>query len=135
MDTLRAVPPDFFADLVSNGKIEAAMLLKRNGRMLAAWARVPVAWEIVSIMAATTLGSLETLLETLHAPSPQILTVVAAANRILIEKVEPQGLLVLVAKESVPDAYLRDTARRISAKLPPATIEPPRQVTLGPNSH
>ncbi|HYM40536.1 MAG TPA: hypothetical protein VEY12_10440 [Thermoplasmata archaeon] len=136
MDSLRAVPADFFADLVPNGRIEAAMLLKRNGRMLAAWARAPVSWEIASIMAATALGSLETLLETLRSPSPQVLTIAAAGSRIHIEKVEPQGLLVLVAKEAVPEAYLREIARRVVAKLPPPSNgEPPRQVTLGPNSH
>lgn len=134
MDSLRAVPADFFADLVSNDRIEAAMLLKRNGRMLAGWARSPVSWDIVSIMAATTLGSLETMLETLRSPSPQILTIAGGGSRIHIQKLEPQGILVLVAKEAVTDGYLRETARRILAKLPsPPVPEPGRRVTLGPN--
>jgi predicted regulator of Ras-like GTPase activity (Roadblock/LC7/MglB family) len=136
MDSLRAVPADFFAELVSNGKIELAILLKRNGRMLAAWARVPVAWDVVSIMAATTLGSLETMLETIHAPSPESIAIVAGGNRIHVQKVEPQGILVLVAKESVTDAYLRDTSRRLLVKL--ASVlkpEAPRRVTLGPSFH
>jgi len=136
MDSLRAVPADFFAELVSNGKIELAMLLKRNGRMLAAWARAPVAWEVVSIMAATTLGSLETMLETIHAPSPESMAIVAGGNRILVQKVEPQGILVLVAKEAVTESYLRDTSRRLLVKL--ASVirpEPPRRVTLGPSFH
>ncbi len=134
MDSLRMVPADFFAELVPNGRIEMAMLLKRNGRMLAAWARSPVAWEVVSIMAATTLGSLETMLETIHAPSPEVVGIVACGNRIHVQKVDPQGMLVLVAKDVVTEAYLRDTARRILAKLPLATKDdPPRRVTLGPN--
>lgn len=136
MDSLRAVPADFFAELVSNGKIETAMLLKRNGRMLAAWARAPVSWDVLSIMAATTLGSLETMLETLRLPSSQTMTVVAGGSRFYIQKVEPQGLLVLVAKEAVTEAYLRDTARRLLAKLPASpNSEATRRVTLGPNSH
>lgn len=133
MDSLRAVPPDFFADLLQNGRIDTAMLLKRNGRVIAAWARAPVAWEVVSIMAATTLGSLETMLETLRSPSPDTVSVVAGGNRIHFQKVEPQGLLVLIAKEAVSEVYLREAARRLQSKIPPVAPPAVRQVTLGPS--
>lgn len=136
MDSLRAVPPDFFSELAANGKVDTAMLLKRNGRLLAAWSHSAVSWEVISIMAATTLGSLETMLETLQSPSPRSVTVVAGGNRLLIEKVEPQAILVLIAKETVSDAVLRETARRLLSKLPvPSGPEPPRRVTLGPSAH
>ena len=136
MDSLRAVPPDFFADLATNGRMDTAMLLKRNGRLLAAWSHAPVSWEVVSIMAATTLGSLETMLETLRSPSPQIVSVVAGGNRILIQKVEPQAILVLIAKEIVGESYLLDAARRLLARLPPPGFNSaPRRVTLGPSAH
>lgn len=136
MDPLRAVPPDFFAELASNGKIDTAMLLKRNGRLLAAWSRAPVSWEVVSIMAATTLGSLETMLETLRSPSPQILTIVAGGNRILIQKLEPQAILVLIAREVVSESVLRETARRLLARIPEGGgSEPVRRVTLGASAH
>ena len=133
MDSLRFVPPDFFAEVQSAGRIETAMLLKRNGRVLAAWARAPVSWEVVSIMAATTLGSLETMLETLRSPSPHSVTLSAGGNRIYIQKVEPQAMLVLVGKESVTEAYLRDTARRLLARVPPQAPLTSRSVTLGPS--
>ncbi len=136
MDSLRAVPPDFFSELATNGKVDTAMLLKRNGRLLAAWSQTPVAWEVLSIMAATTLGSLETMLETLRSPSPHVVTVVAGGNRILIEKVEPQAVLVLIAKDTVSEAVLRETARRLLSKIPVSSNpEPPRRVTLGPSAH
>lgn len=133
MDSLRFVPPDFFAEFQSAGKIETAMLLKRNGRVLAAWARAPVSWEVVSIMAATTLGSLETMLETLRCPSPQSVALSAGGNRIYIQKMEPQAMLVLIAKESVTEAYLRESARRLLARLPSQPPSGPRSVTLGPS--
>ncbi len=134
MDSLRAVPTDFFTDFQSNGKIETAMLLKRNGRVLAAWSRAPVSWEIVSIMAATTLGSLETMLETLRSPSPQIVCLTAGGNRMLFQKVEPQAVLVLIAKDAVPESHLRETAKRLLSKIPPPVAQA-RQVTLGPSFH
>ncbi len=134
MDPLRAVPPDFFSHLQAEDRVETALLLKRNGRLLAAWSRVPVSWEVLSIMAATAMGSLDTMLETLHAPSPQTVGLVTAGHRILLQKVEPQAVLVLVSKESTSEAFLYDLARRIIGRLPPpANGEPPRRVTLGPN--
>ncbi len=132
MDSVRGVPPDFFAELEADGKIETAMFLRRNGRVLAAWARTPVSWEVVSIMAATTLGSLETMLETLRSPAPQTVSVVAGGQRIHILKVEPQAVLVLIAKEFVPESHLRDTARRLAARIPSPRPAQPR-VTLGPS--
>lgn len=134
MDTLRAVPPEFFADCHADVKIDTAMLLKRNGRVLAAWSRAPVSWEVVSIMAATTLGSLETMLETLRSPSPQTVSLVAGGNRIFFQKLEPQAVLVLIARDVVTEAHLRDLAKRLLAKLP-SPSSAPRQVTLGPSFH
>jgi len=136
MDSLRAVPPDFFSDLATNGKVDTAMLLKRNGRLLAAWSHAPVSWEVVSIMAATTLWSLETMLETLRSPSPQTVSVLAGRSRILMQKVEPQAILVLIAKENVPESLLLETARRLLSRLPPPAVSGvPRRVTLGPSAH
>ena len=131
MDAFRAVSPDFFSDLEADSQIDVAILLRRNGRVLAAWSRSPVQWEVVSIMAATMVGSLETMLETLRSMSPPAMTVVAGGNRILLQKHEPQSLLVLVAREAVPESHLRDTARRLLARIP--APGPPRQVTLGPS--
>ena len=134
MDSLRTVPADFFADLVSKVKIEAAMLLKRNGRMLAAWSKTPLSWDVLSIMAATALGSMDTMLETLGSPAAQGMVVLAGGKRILFQKVETQGLLVLVAWEVVPDSYLREIARELIRKLRDSHRDaPPRIATLGPN--
>ena len=132
MDLLRAVPPDFFAELQEDPRIDVALLLRRNGRVLAAWSRTSVSWEVVSIMAATMVGSLETMLETLRSVSPPSISVVAGGNRLLLQKVEPQSLLVLIARESVPESHLRETARRLLTRVP-AAPEAPRQVTLGPS--
>lgn len=134
MDSFRAVPPDFFAEVQADPRVDTAMLLRRNGRVLAAWSRSPVSWEVVSIMAATMVGSLETMLETLGSASPRAMSVVAGGSRLFLQKVEPQALLVLVARETVPDSHLREAARRLLARVPSAP-SPPRQVTLGPSVH
>ncbi len=136
MEALRAVPPNFFDELSANPSVEIAMLLRRNGRLLAAWSRAPVSWDVISIMAATTVGSLETMLETLRSPSPQTVAIVAGGNRFLLEKFEPQAVLVLIAKDTVAEAVLRDAAKRLLARLAEAvTRQASRRVTLGPSAH
>ena len=135
MDSLRNLPSDFFSDLSAGDRIECALLLKRNGRLLASWARDPVSLEVVTIMAATTVGSLETMMESLRAPSLQTIEIVASGMRLFVQKVEPQSVLVLMAKEAVPDAALRDAARALLAKLPPASNgTTPRRVSYGSSS-
>ncbi len=133
MDALRAVPPDFFAELQGDSRVDVGMLLRRNGRVLAAWSRSPVSWEVVSIMAATMVGSLETMLETLRSVSPQSMTVLAGGNRFFFQKVEPQALLVLVARDGVSEVHLQELARRLLGRLPRPEEPPARQVTLGPS--
>ncbi len=134
MDSLRTIPADIFADFGSKVKIDAAMILRRNGRMLAAWSKANLSWDVLSIMAATALGSMDTMMETLGSPNAQGMNVLAAGYRILFQKVESQGLIVLIAKEVVPDSYLRETARQIVRKIRTAQSgDPPRVVTLGPN--
>jgi predicted regulator of Ras-like GTPase activity (Roadblock/LC7/MglB family) len=118
MDSLRVLPPDFFSELQADGRIETAILLKRNGRMLASWTRAPVSLEIATIMAATALGSVETMMESLQVPPPQTISIQASGLRIFLQKAESQSVLVLVAKEAVPEAQLRDAACRLISKLP-----------------
>ena len=129
------MPPDFFAGLEADASLDRALLLKRNGRMLAAWSRASVAWDVVAIMAATLLGSVETMLETLGSPSPRSVALTAGGHRILLHTVEPREVLLLVAKDAVPEAHLREVAGRLLAKIEALSAASSRQVTLGPSVH
>jgi predicted regulator of Ras-like GTPase activity (Roadblock/LC7/MglB family) len=119
MSRLEAPPGDFFAGIDTEEPLDAAVLLKRNGQILAAWTRNAVPLDVITVMAATTLGSLETLMETLGAAAPQSFSVVGGDSRMLLQKVEPAAALLLVAPAKVSETYLRERARRLLAKLPP----------------
>ncbi|HLE55186.1 MAG TPA: roadblock/LC7 domain-containing protein [Thermoplasmata archaeon] len=113
------VPPDFFASIETTGPLEAAILLKRNGQSLAAWTKRSIPLEVITVMAATMLGSLETLVETLGESTPESLSITTGKTRIFLQKLEPAAALVLVAHASVSETQLRDTARRLVSRLPP----------------
>lgn len=112
------VPPDFFASIPMDGTLDAVVLFKRNGQSLAAWTRKPASVDVITVMAATMLGSLETMLETLGEPGIPSLTMAVGSRRIYIQRVEPQAAILLVAPASVSEEVLRDHARNLVSKLP-----------------
>lgn len=124
------LPPEFFASIDSAEPLEAAILLKRNGQSLGAWTKRPIPMDVITVMAATMLGSLETLVETLGESTPESLSLTTGKTRIYLQKLEPQAALVLVAPASVSEAQLRDTARRLVSRLPPSSLptRPPSRV-------
>lgn len=120
-----------------DGTLDAVVLFKRNGQSLAAWTRKPASMDVITVMGATMLGSLETMLETLGEPGVPSLTIAAGNRRLHLQRVEPQAAILLVAPSSVSEETLREQARKLLSKLPAsgnagrAAREPfrPRQTT------
>lgn len=106
----------------SGGPLDAALLLKRTGVVLAAWTRDEVPEEVASVMAATLAGSVEMIAEALGGPSPSSFTVDMASRHLLAVRVDPHRLLVLVGSPAHSDA-LRAAADRILSALGPGGAE------------
>jgi len=87
--------------------------MRRTGTILGAWTKGDISREIVSVMAATMLGSIETMSEALGCPSPERVAVETERCRMLAEKFEPHGVLVLVATR----AMSADALQRASLQL------------------
>jgi len=100
-----------------DGPLEAALLLKRTGVVLEAWTRHPAAGEIVPIMAATMMASIESVCSALGSSVPETVSVEADGCRIFGTQVEPNALLVLVGRRDAGEGYLRHMARRILSKV------------------
>lgn len=109
--------PALFSALEPNGAIEVALLMRRTGTVIAAWTRDGIPQEVVSVMAATMVGSIETMSEALGRPSPERVTVETERCRMLATKVEPLGVLVLVAPKGESPESLQRTTRRILDRL------------------
>ncbi len=97
--------------------LEAAFLLKQTGIAVAAWTRNPVPQEVISVMAATMWGSLDTMIRTLGGEGPRSALVEVEGRRMLVTQVEPNWTLLLIAPRSVGKRRLRHEAQWIVERL------------------
>ncbi len=114
-------PTDF------DGTLEAAFLLKHTGIALASWTRSPVPQEVISVMAATLWGSLDTLIRTLGGEGPRSALLEIEERRMLVMQVEPNWTLLLIAPRAIGKRRLRHEAQRILERVSILrTAAPPR---------
>ncbi len=106
-----------FASDELDGTLEAGFLLKPTGIPLAAWTRNPVPQEVISVMAATLWGSLDTMIRTLGGSGPRSAAVEVEDRRILVLQVDPNWTLLLIAPRSVGRRRLRSTAQRLLERV------------------
>lgn len=120
-----------FSPSESGGVLEAAFLLKKTGIALASWSRDPLPQEVVSVMAATMWGSLDTMVRTLGGEGPRSALVEVESHRILAMQVEPNFMLLLVAPRSVGKTRLRQEAHTIVTRVARVRVKPvPRHSAL-----
>ena len=106
----------------AKGSIEVALLMRRTGTILGAWTKGDISREIVSVMAATMLGSIETMSEALGCPSPNRALVETERCRMLAEKFEPHGVLVLIATRDLSTDALQRASLRIRDRVSAASV-------------
>lgn len=115
--------------------LEAAFLFKQTGIPIAAWTRNPVPQDVMSVMAATLWGSLDTMVRTLGGTGPRSAMLEVEDRRMLATLVEPNWTLLLVAPRSVGKRRLRNEAQRLVEQVaharrqttaPRATVDMPQ---------
>src|SRR5207247_10797405 len=84
-----------------------------------AWTRNNVPIEVLSVMAATRDGSIETLMTALGASSPHEVSLIIDGRRVFLTKVNAQVVLVIVAAGTMTEVALRGKMRQIVKSLPP----------------
>ena len=95
-----------------DGPLDAVLLLRQTGVLVAGWTRTPVAHEVLTVMAATMFASVQTIAETLGDASPSTIVVETESRRLLATKFGTDEL-ILVAPKSATEGLLRQVARRI----------------------
>ncbi len=98
-----------------DGPLDAALLLRQTGVLVAGWTRTAVPHEVLTVMAATMFASIQTIAETLGDASPLEVVVETEHRRIRATKFGTDEL-ILVAPRSTPEGFLRQVARRIERK-------------------
>jgi len=100
-----------------NGPAEVVMLLKRTGAVLGGWTRNDVRQDVISVMAATMIGSVSTLIEALGGRSPSSIAIEAGDHRMHVSRADPQLVIVLLAPLSVSGQALREESDRLASVL------------------
>ncbi len=97
--------------------LDAAFLIRGTGAILASWVRSPVPQEMVTVMAATMMSSIATIVEVFGCPTPQSALVKTEKNQILARKASADMILVLVSSKGVHKRHLYLLARRLVTRL------------------
>src|SRR3989442_4286072 len=118
MSVTASTPIDLSSAVGSQEPLEAVLLITRTGAQLGAWTRNSVPIDVLSVMAATLVGSIETLMTALGAASPREVSLMFDGRRVFVSKVNAQGLLAILAAGGVAEEALR-AARRQPRKAPP----------------
>lgn len=119
---------DVFAEL-EGSPVEAAFLIRETGGILAHWARRPVRSEVVQVMGATFVASLQTLVEAFGCDTPRVVGVTTEHCHIVVRTVARNAILLLFAPRNVPRRRIEPIADRLANKvvaLRPAQATRPR---------
>ena len=112
-------PIDLASLVQPNDPLEAVVLFTRTGRLLAAWTRNEVPLEVLTVMAATLIGSIETMSTALGVESPREIALLVDSRRVLGLKLNPNVAILVVASARTSDVALRSVTERIVRRLPP----------------
>ena len=115
-----------FEELKPDAWLEAVLYLKRTGLPIATWTRHSAQKSVLEVMAATMVGSVETLLEALGCSTPQSIMLEADEHRVLVTRCGAQTSLVLVTSRTVGEAVLRHESLRILRQLTSSSGGPSR---------
>jgi predicted regulator of Ras-like GTPase activity (Roadblock/LC7/MglB family) len=110
---LSAVKPDLGLD--------AVLLLRRTGLVLASWTREGIRHDIVGVMAATMLASIDTIIETLGGSTPRSVSIESDQHHMVATKVNSKSFLVLIAPKRVSRRVVRKATRDILSDLAAAS--------------
>ncbi len=96
--------------------------------MLASWTRDGIRLDVVSVMAATMLASVDTIVEALGGPSSRSISIASGDRQIIATKVGSQAFLFVVAPKSVNQRYVRKAMRELVARLTASSAIAPQRV-------
>jgi len=111
----------FLSVIDTEGGLDAVLFLRRTGSVLASWTRDGIRLDVVSVMAATMLASVDTIVEALGGPSSRSISVTSGDRQIVATKLGSQAFLFVVAPKTVSQRYVRKAVRELVVRLTAAS--------------
>src|SRR5437899_4515465 len=119
MSASTPTPIDLASLVEPNDPLEAVVLFTRTGRLLAAWTRNDVPLEVLTVMAATLIGAIETMSTALGVESPRESALLVDSRRVLGLKLNPNVAILVVASARTSDVALGSVTERMLQPLLP----------------
>src|SRR5882762_1261862 len=107
----------FLSAIDTDRGLDAALFVRRTGLVLASWTREGIRLDVVSVMAATLLASVDTIIESIGGSTSDAISVDTDAHQIVATKVNSRGFLVVIAPKTVSRSVVRKTMRDLIAHL------------------
>ena len=108
---------DFLSAVNPDGTFDAALLMRPTGSIVAGWMRESDRCEVVGVMTATLLASINMIAESVGCRAPTTVSVRCEESQLLATKVDDNAILVLIAPADTREAHLRRKTRHIVARL------------------
>src|SRR5256712_11340558 len=82
----------FLSSIDTEGGLDAVLFLRRTGSVLASWTRDGIRLDVVSVMAATMLASVDTIVEALGGPSSRSISATSGDRPIIATTLSSQAV-------------------------------------------
>ena len=116
-EALEEAALSFLSAIDTERGLDAVLFVRRTGLVLASWTREGTRLDVVSVMAATMLASVDTIIESIGGPTPEEISVDTESHQIVATKVNSRAFLVVIAPKRVSRAIVRKTMRELIAHL------------------
>src|SRR5216117_4302076 len=100
-DALEQAALSFLSGIDPDLGLDAALFVRRTGLVLASWTREGIRLDVVSVMAATMLASIDTIIEALGGSASESVAVEGGDRQIVATKIGSKAFLVVIARMSV----------------------------------
>ena len=116
-EALEQAALSFLSAIDTERGLDAALFVRRTGLVLSSWTREGIRLDVVSVMAATMLASVDTIIESIGGPTANAVSVDTDSHQIVATKVNSRAFLVVIAPKTVSRSIVRKTMRELIAHL------------------
>ena len=116
-EALEEAALSFLSAIDTERGLDAVLFVRRTGLVLASWTREGIRLDVVSVMAATMLASVDTIIESIGSPTSEEISVDTGSHQIVATKVNSRAFVVVIAPKTVNRAIVRKTMRELIAHL------------------
>src|SRR5437879_12755929 len=100
-EALEEAALSFLSAIDTERGLDAVLFVRRTGLVLASWTREGIRLDVVSVMAATMLASIDTILEALGGWSSESVAVEGCEHQMVASKLGSEELLAVIGRKSL----------------------------------